>query len=260
MKTFVKILKDFPWFLWSGWGSISSVCLFFALWDFGNKYYGDMVLPSPLLTFVTLKELFLDGGFKEDLYLTVFRALKGFGVSLVIGSILGLLAGFFKTASIFSRPIVTILVGVPPIAWIVMAMIWFGFGNGTIAFTVIIASFPIVFAGAMQGSRTIEGKYKEVCDVFKLKWHQKITNLYIPHLISYFFPSYISALGIAWKVVVMAELLGASDGIGVRLGIARSYLDTPTALALVCSMVIVLLFIEYVILEPVKKEVEQWRS
>ncbi|MFV0480485.1 MAG: ABC transporter permease [Campylobacteraceae bacterium] len=260
MKTILKILKDFPWFLWSGWGSLASICLFFALWDFGNKYYGDLTLPSPLETFATLKNLFLDSGFKEDLSLTIFRALKGFGISLVIGSVLGLLAGFFKTASIFSRPIVTILVGVPPIAWIVMAMIWFGFGGATVLFTVIIASFPIVFVGAMQGSRTIDGKYKEVCDVFGLKWYQKMTNLYIPHLFSYLFPSWISALGMAWKVVVMAELLSANDGIGIRLGIARTYLDTPTALALVCSMIAVLLFIEYVILEPIRKEVELWRS
>ena len=59
---------------------------------------------------------------------TLYRSSIGFGIALVLGTSLGLLAGFFATASMMSRPIVTILVGMPPIAWIVLAMIWFGMG------------------------------------------------------------------------------------------------------------------------------------
>ena len=53
--------------------------------------------------------------------------------------------------------IVTILVGMPPIAWIVLAMIWFGMSDMTVIFTVVVASFPIIFVGALQGTRTLEG-------------------------------------------------------------------------------------------------------
>ena len=260
MKTFLKIAKDFPWFLLSGCGSIASILLFIALWDLGNKIYGDLALPSPLVTFQTLLAMFEDENFRNNLFLTISRALQGLGISFVVGGFLGLLAGLFTTASVMSRPIVTILVGIPPIAWIVMAMIWFGFGGATVMFTIVVASFPIVFIGALQGSRTIEGKFKEVCDAFSLSPMQKLTNLYAPHLFSYIFPAFISALGMSWKVVVMAELLASNDGIGVELAIARTHLDTPTALALVCAMIGVLLFIEYVVFEPVRKEVESWRS
>ena len=54
MKYLLKILKDFPVYLWSGWSSISSILLFFALWDFGNQLYGNLVLPSPKETIQTL--------------------------------------------------------------------------------------------------------------------------------------------------------------------------------------------------------------
>ncbi len=64
----------------------------------------------------------------------------------------------------------------------------------------------------------------------------------------------------AWKIVVMAELLSANDAIGASLAIARSHLDTPTALALVIIMIGSLLLIEYLILEPIKREVELWRE
>ncbi len=204
--------------------------------------------------------LFEDESFLSDLLLTIHRGLLGFGISLAIGTVLGLLAGYFITASVMSRPIVTILVGIPPIAWIVLAMIWFGFGDKTVMFTVVIASFPIVFVGALQGSRTLEGELKEMMDSFGLGFWQKTKDLYFPHLFSYLFPSWVSALGMAWKIVIMAELLSANDGIGASLAVARSQLDTPTALALVSTMVGVLLVVEYIILEPVKKEVESWRE
>ncbi len=260
MKFALKILKDFPAYLWSGWGSIASILLFIAFWDMGNQIYGDLVLPSPLETFQTLFVMLGDEEILEQINITLYRASAGFGISLVFGSALGLLAGFFVTASMMSRPIVTILVGMPPIAWIVLAMIWFGMGDETVIFTVIVASFPIIFVGALQGTRTLDGDLKEMADSFNLPWHMKFLDVYFPHIFSYVFPAWVSALGMAWKIVVMAELLATSDGIGATLAVARSQLDTPTALALVVIMIGSLMFIEYIVLEPIKREVELWRS
>jgi NitT/TauT family transport system permease protein len=260
MKTLLKIIRDFPWFLWSGWGSVASIFLFIAFWDVGNQLYGDLVLPSPKEVFISVWTLFESSEFLSDLWLTVRRGMFGFGLSLALGTVLGLLAGYFITASVMSRPIVTILVGIPPIAWIVLAMIWFGFGDMTVMFTVVVASFPIVFVGALQGSRTLEGELKEMMDSFHIGFLQKCKDLYFPHLFSYLFPSWVAALGMSWKIVIMAELLSANDGIGAALAVSRSHLDTPTALALVSVMIGVLLFVEYILLEPIKKEVESWRN
>ena len=260
MKFFLKILKDFPAYLWSGWGAIASILLFVALWDIGNQTYGNLVLPSPLETFQTLYVMLHDELVWNEINITLYRASVGFGLSLVFGSILGLIAGFFATASMMSRPVVTILVGMPPIAWIVLAMIWFGMGDETVIFTILVASFPIIFVGALQGTRTLDGDLKEMADSFHLPWHMKFIDVYFPHIFSYIFPAWVSGLGMAWKIVIMAELLATSDGLGASLAVARSQLDTPTALALVVIMIGSLMFIEYIILEPIKREVELWRS
>jgi NitT/TauT family transport system permease protein len=259
MNFFIKITKDFPSYLWSGWGAISSIFLFLAFWDMGNQIYGNLILPSPKETFSTLFEMLKDENMINEILITTKRALIGFSISLVFGTLLGLLSGLFVTASMMSRPIVTILMGMPPIAWIVLAMIWFGMGDMTVIFTVIVASFPIIFIGALQGTRTLEGDLKEMADSFHLPFRMKLFDLYFPHIFSYIFPAWIGALGMAWKIVVMAELLSANDGIGSALAIARSQLDTPTALALVVIMIATLLLIEYIILEPIKREVESWR-
>ena len=260
MKFALKILKDFPAYLWSGWGALASIFLFLALWDLGNQVYGNLVLPSPFETFSTLYLMLHDKEVWENIAITSYRAGLGFAFSLLIGSMLGMFAGLFVTASMMSRPIVTILVGMPPIAWIVLAMIWFGMGDETVIFTVIVASFPIVFIGALQGTRTLEGDIKEMAESFHLPWHMKLLDVYFPHIFSYVFPAWVSALGMAWKIVVMAELLSTSDGIGASLAVARSQLDTSTALALVVIMIATLMIIEYIVLEPIKREVELWRD
>lgn len=260
MKFALKILKDFPSFLWSGLGAIASIFLFIALWDAGNQIYGDLVLPSPLETFKTLSLMLQDESVIEEINTTLYRASVGFGISLIIGTALGLLAGFFATASMMSRPIVTILVGMPPIAWIVLAMIWFGMGDETVIFTVIVASFPIIFVGALQGTRTLDGNLKEMAESFHFPWYMRFFDVYFPHIFSYVFPAWVSGLGMAWKIVIMAELLATSDGIGASLAVARSQLDTPTALSIVVIMIASLMFIEYIVLEPIKREVELWRD
>lgn len=260
MKFILKLIKDFPSYIWSGWGSLASIFLFLALWDFGNQLYGNLVLPNPKETISTLIAIILEQETATNIIITIKRAFIGFFISLIFGSFLGLLAGLFVTASMMSRPIVTILVGMPPIAWIVLAMIWFGMSDMTVIFTVVIASFPIVFIGALQGTRTLEGNLKEMADSFNLPFKMKILDLYFPHIFSYVFPAWISALGMSWKIVVMAELLSSNEGIGASLAIARSQLDTATALALVLIMIGSLLLIEYLILEPIKREVEQWRD
>lgn len=260
MNFILKLLKDFPKYLWSGWSSIASILLFIALWDFGNQVYGDLILPSPKETFSTLVTMLQDDSVWVDIFITIKRALIGFIIALILGSSLGLISGLFVTASMMSRPIVTILLGMPPIAWIVLAMIWFGMGDDTVIFTVVVASFPIIFIGALQGTRTLEGNLKEMADSFNLSFRMKLFDLYFPHIFSYIFPAWVAALGTSWKVVVMAELLSSNDGIGAALAIARSQLDTPSALALVVIMIGSLLLIEYLLLEPLKREVELWRK
>jgi NitT/TauT family transport system permease protein len=150
--------------------------------------------------------------------------------------------------------------GMPPIAWIVLAMIWFGMGDATVIFTVVVASMPIVFIGALQGTRTLEDKYDEMADIFRVPPVMKFFDIYLPHIFSYVFPAWVSALGMAWKIVVMAELLATSDGLGAALATARSQLDTATVLAIVVVMVGLLMIAEYIFLEPIKREVEKWRD
>ncbi|MHB0818319.1 ABC transporter permease [Stutzerimonas stutzeri] len=253
-------LGGLPGYLWSGWGALSSLFLLLALWDAGALYYGSLVLPSPLETFARLQQLIAEGSAWPELLATGRRALLGFVLSVIVGSALGLAAGVSMTASMMSRPLVTVLMGMPPIAWLVLAMLWFGASDGTPVFTVFIASFPLIFVGALQGTRTLDNQLKDMARAFRLPRRMLFFDVYLPHVVSYLFPAWITALGMSWKVVVMAELLATQDGVGAALAVSRSHLDTSATMAWIIAVVGLLLAVEYLLLEPIKREVERWRE
>ncbi len=247
-------------YLWSGWGSLSSLCIFMAVWELAAQNLGSLILPTPPEAFAALGQLLLDGPARQDILITARRALLGFALALTLGSLLGLLAGISMTASMMARPLVTLLVGMPPIAWLILALLWFGAGDGTPVFTVAIACFPIIFVGAMQGTRTLDAQLQEVARMFHLPLWMKFTDVYLPHVVSYLFPAWMTALGTSWKVVVMAELLATTDGIGAALAVTRSHLDTTASMAWILALVGSLLAVEYLLLEPIKRRVESWRE
>ena len=260
MKLIKLWLRNLPPYLWSGWGAIASLFLLLALWELGNQVYGDLVLPTPAATFYKMWQFAEQGELWPALSVTARRALLGFTLSIVIGTVLGIIAGLSVTASMMSRPIVTVLVGMPPIAWIVLALLWFGTSDLAPVFTVTVASFPLVFVGAMQGTRTLDGNLRELARAYRLPPAMTFLDVYLPHIISYLFPAWISALGMSWKIVVMAELLSSDEGVGAMLAVSRAHLDTAGTMAWISSVVVLLLLVEYLLLEPVKRELEKWRD
>jgi len=254
-------LLGIPRYLWGGWGALASLLMMLALWEALAAVYGPLVLPTPLQTAATLLQWMTAGGaLWPTLLITARRAFTGLALAMLAGSALGVAAGVSMTASMLARPWVTVLLGTPPIAWLVLAMLWFGSGDGTPVFTVFIACFPIVFVGGLQGARTLESHWRSLAHAYRLPWHMRVLDVYLPHVISYLFPAWIVALGSSWKVVVMAELLASDSGVGAQLATSRAQLDMPATLAWIAAVVLILLAIEYGLLEPIKREIERWRD
>lgn len=260
MAIIKHILLAIPRYLFTGFATLVSVFFLIALWQLGHAHYGDLVLPDPLATFGMLIKMLGNSHIQHQLMLTLQRALMGFAIAAILGLVLGMLAGSISTLALLLRPLATIFMGTPPIAWIVLTMIWFGMGNVSVVFTLVLAILPITFVGAMQGMRTLHTQFSELADGFAVPWMMRLSDIIFPHLFSYIFPSLVTALGMSWKIVVMAELLAASDGIGAQLAVANTQLDMQMALGLVVLVVGLLMGFEYLLMEPIKREVEKWRE
>jgi NitT/TauT family transport system permease protein len=236
------------------------VLLFFAAWDALARHVGPLVLPTPTETIASLQQILHLPGAWQDLGTTARRALYGYTISVLLGGALGVAAGASITSTMMTRPLMTLLLGIPPIAWLVLALLWFGVGDATPVFTVCVACFPIVFIGALRGTRTLDGRLTDLARAYRLPSWQRLMDVYLPHIVSYLFAACITALGIAWKVVLMAELLATSDGAGARLAAARSHLDMAGTMAWVVAVVGLLMLAEYLVLEPIRRQMERWRG
>lgn len=255
-----RFLIDAFFYINSGWASLSALCLVLALWQLGADYFGELILSTPTDTFKWIyHELTANGGFNA-LTVTAYRALFGYGLVISLGTILGILVGSTLASSLLARPIITLMVGIPPIAWLVLALIWIGSGHGTPILTLVMAAFPLVFMGALQGMRTQSDELLLMAKSFQLSWWQTLWDIQLPQVLSYVFPAWINALGVSWKVVVMAELLATSDGIGAQLAQTQSQLNTAGTLGWIIALVAILLVAEYAFLEPIKRHVERWRD
>ena len=260
LRLLARVLRGLPGYLWSGWGACASLFLLLAAWEAVAAFYDPLILPDPLGAFAALWGLVEQGSAWPALAATARRALMGLALAVAVGSLLGLAAGLSVTASVLSRPLVTVLLGTPPIAWLVLAMLWFGMSDGTPVFTVFIACFPVVFASALQGTRTLDLQLRDMARAYRLPRWMALREVYGPHVLSYLFPAWVTALGSAWKVTVMAELLASTDGVGAALAASRAQLETATTLGWICAVVGCLLVVEYGFLEPLKREVERWRE
>jgi NitT/TauT family transport system permease protein len=246
-------------YLWSGWGAIATLFLFLGLWEIGSSFYSELVLPSPVIVIQKFYSLWQENKIQVEVMITARRAGIGFLLSIATGVSLGLLAGRTMTGAIMARPMVSILLGTPPIAWLVLALLWFGSGDGSPIFTVFISSLPVIFLQSMQGTKTLDGRLHDLAIVYNLSMVLRWKDIYLPHILSYVLPAIITAWGISWKVVVMAELLSSDTGIGSLLAVSRSWLDTTQAMAWIFTTVGLLLVSEYGVLEPIKRRMERWR-
>lgn len=247
-------------FLWSGWAGLAALALLAALWQAGHEAYGDFILPSPLATLAAAWGLLADPAAWGKLLLTTERAILGFAMAAAVGTVAGLAAGYSPATLRLARPLLTVMLGVPPIAWIVLAMIWFGASNATVAVTILIAATPVVFVGAAEGVATRDRGLDAMAQVFGASPLRRFWMVAARHIAAHVFPALSLALGTAFKVAVMAELLANAGGIGGELARARAMLDISLALAWVLLAVAALIGVEYGLIRPVRAEFERWRE
>jgi NitT/TauT family transport system permease protein len=247
-------------FLWGGWIGVAALALLAACWQVGHERYGDFILPAPLATLATMGSILSEPKHLRIALDTSLRALQGFGIAAIAGGALGLIAGYSAASMRLFRPMLTVILGVPPIAWIVLAMIWFGSTNGTIATTVVIATLPLVFVGVAEGVAARDRGLDDMAKAFGATAFQRLTSVGLRHVATHLFPALAVALGSAFKVAVMAELLSNTGGVGGALARSRSNLDVGEALAWVLIAVGALFVVEYGVLYPIRASFERWRD
>lgn len=234
------------------WPALGLGLLAFA-WAMVHAKAGPFVLPSLPDTGLAFGRIVADGSAARALVVTLIHAIGGAGLGAALGFVLGLAGGAARPiGSLLAAPITAIL-GVPPVAWIVLAFLWFGTGLLAPLFTVTVTAFPIVFAATLQGMRARDPGLKEMATVFRLPPRARVLRLLLPELAVHVAPALSTAFAISWKVALTAEVLGDGSGVGGAFATARAHLDLAEAMAWIVLVVVFLLVTDALVLGPLRR-------
>ncbi|WP_029002639.1 ABC transporter permease [Azorhizobium doebereinerae] len=236
----------------TAWGA-AGLALLALGWTLVNWRSGPFVLPSLVETGAALLRLIADGSAVRASGATLLHAVGGAALGGGIGLLLGLAGGLWRAVGAALAPSATAILGVPPIAWIVLAFLWFGVGVTALLFTVTIATLPIIFAATLQGMRARDPALVEMARVFRLPRRTRLIRIILPELAVHIAPALSTAFAIAWKVALTAEVLGDGSGIGGGFATARAHLDLPEAMAWIVLVVILLLITDAALLGPLRR-------
>lgn len=193
-----------------------------VVWDCAVQLSGGDLFPRPHQVALGLRELALQGLLHKYIIASLFRVTWGFLLAVVVGIPLGLLMGWFAWAFNALNPIVQILRPISPIAWIPIAILWFGISDAAPIYLIFLASvFPITVA-TMAAVANIQPVYVRAAKNFGLSGPQLLRHVVLPATLPQIITGVRIALGIAWLVVVAAEMIAVNSGLGYLIIDARN--------------------------------------
>jgi NitT/TauT family transport system permease protein len=216
-----------------------------AVWQIMAAYYGlEQILPPPL-----------------TVARTIFNTLtiSGFTIAAALAIPLGLLLGRSRAAREFVDPVIRSLYPIPGIAWIPLAILWFGLGNATVIFVVVIAEFFPLYFNTEAGARTINPTLIDAARCFGAKGFTLFRRVILPASIPFITVGMRIALGGAWRMIVAGEMLASDSGIGSVLMESRFQFRANDLMMAMILISIVGYITERLIIGTIeKKTTERW--
>jgi ABC-type nitrate/sulfonate/bicarbonate transport system permease component len=212
--------------------SVGAIVALLVFWYVASHYLvkpGYFPTPEELgTTFVDLvKNGYQGRPLLEHIGISLFRSLTGFVLGALVGVPLGLLAGYSRRAGAMVSPIMAFIRPIPPIAFIPMAVLYFGLGEVGKIVLIFFVSFTYVQANAQAGAANFPIAYRRASQSLGLTRAQTFFRIVLPGALPQIFTGLKVALALSWAVVVAAELVGAQSGLGFMISDAALLFRIP---------------------------------
>jgi NitT/TauT family transport system permease protein len=225
------------------WPRVAAVGGLVVVWwgVYRLQVFDQVSLPSPGQTWDSLREHVADGSIPKALQQSLIRLSVAFAVAIVTGTFVGLL---MSASSFVERSVGSLIIGLqslPSIAWLPLAILWFGLSERAVAFVVYIGAFPAVVLGTTTALRQVPPLLTRAGRTLGARGTRLYTRVILPAAL----PGYVGGLqqgwAFAWRALMAGELLitGAGFGLGQSMNIAQNNIDTPLVLAIMVVIVIV---------------------
>jgi sulfonate transport system permease protein len=214
------------------WKRILIPCSLLALWH-GITVSGmakPLVLPAPVQVVDAFLSMIDSGELAIHLTTSMVRVLVGYGLAVFWGVGLGMGLGLFPLMFELMDGIIQLIRPIPPIAWLPLAILWFGIEEGSKIFIIALGAFFPIFINVLNGIRQTDHKYVELSKVLEVPRGKFIMKVVIPGALPFIIAGLRVGLGYAWMCVVAAELSAGMKGVGYMLTDARALAQTDRVL------------------------------
>lgn len=201
---------------------VAVATILLALWHIACVGLRSEIFPTPGKTWEGMQKLVSDGVVFRYAIASVFRVVSGFMLAALLGIPLGLWAGWSTRAFEAINPLIQGLRPISPIAWLPVAILWFGIGDEAAIFIIFLTTFFTLVTGTMTAVRTIPEVYIRSARNFGVSGLELFRRVVLPAALPQIITSVRIALGVGWIVVVAAEMLGVNSGLGYMVMDARN--------------------------------------
>ena len=202
--------------------SLAVIVLLIAVWWAVLIVTGSLIFPTPWMVVTGTWELIENGTLWQHISASLLRVGIGFGLAVCVAVPLGLWMGWVRGAYRMLNPLFQMLRPISPIAWIPIAILWFGVGDASPIYLIFISSvFPMVVQTTV-GVHTIEKRYLRAAENFGVSRRTLFTRVVIPAVLPQVVVGMRIGLGVAWLVVVAAEMIALHSGLGYMIMDSRN--------------------------------------
>lgn len=238
---------------------VLSLLTFVLFWQILALILNTLTFPSPLSVLSSLYIHIFEDDLLYHLYKTFFRVFISFFIVMFFGILFGILMGKYKNIDKSLDSILVIFLNIPAIVLIMLFYIWFGLNDFAAILAVIFNKVPLVIVNIREGCKAVNNDFEELKKVYKISFIEYYKKIYFPQIYSFIMASARSSLSLIWKIVLVVELLGRSDGIGFQLMMFFQFFDIKSILAYSFAFIIIVLYIEKFILQKLESKFTSWR-
>jgi NitT/TauT family transport system permease protein len=236
--------------------SLLGLCL---LWSLAASAWPSRAFPPPGEVWRTLVREAASGDLAYHLGATLGRVAAAYVIAMFIGSVIGVLLGSYRRADRFFNPWVVLFLNIPALVVIVLAYIWFGLNEAAAIGAVAVNKIPNVVVTMREGARALDAGYSEMAAVYRFGPLDRVRHILLPQLQPYLAAASRSGIALIWKIVLVVELLGRSNGVGFQLYLYFQLFDVAAILAYTLAFVAVMLLIELILVQPLERHATRWR-
>jgi NitT/TauT family transport system permease protein len=236
-----------------------SLVLLIAAWTIGSQIAGSRMLPAPQTVGLALWNEAQSGALAFNLGATLARVAVSFIIAMALGTVLGVVMGRHRVVDRLADPWLVALLNLPALVIIVLAYVWAGLNEPAAIAAVALNKLPNATVTVREGARSLDRQLDEMAQVFNMGRWTRLRHVLVPQLAPYLAAAARSGLSLVWKIVLIVELLGRSNGVGFEIGIAFQLFDVTRILAYAIAFVLVMLAIETFLVQPIERHVSRWR-